>query len=464
VLGLIRDHRRFFLGTTLAALALRLCFLVYFPAVTNDSHVYADLAANWLQHGIYGQTQAGPQGTQIVPSDTRLPGYPAFLAGVFWLFGVGNFRAVMLVQILIDLAACLIIADLARRVVSPSAARIAFLLSALCPFLANYACAVLTETLEIFFTALALDCAVAALHTMIEPDAMSARRLWATTGAAIAACILLRPDGGILLAAVLLYLALAAHNPKGALIAGAVVVVFALAPLVPWTVRNFRTLHHFQPLAPRYAIEKDELIPRGFNRWVKTWIVDYASVEEIYWNVPGDKIDAEKLPARAFDSRAEGDATLAVISDYNESQDLTPELDARLGNLAVERIRARPVRYYVVLPLLRIADMWFRPRTEILPPDVRWWEFNDDTEASVMAVGFGLLNLAYVAAAMLALVRSSSGKLSGIRYAGLLVGFLLLRSAFLGTLENPEPRYTLECYPVIIVLASSWLGKFGEAR
>jgi hypothetical protein len=38
---------------------------------------------------------------------------------------------------------------------------------------------------------------------------------------------------------------------------------------------------------------------------------------------------------------------------------------------------------------------------------------------------------------------------------GLFVLFLLLRSAFLGTLENPEPRYTLECYPVAIVLASA---------
>ena len=106
-----------------------------------------------------------------------------------------------------------------------------------------------------------------------------------------------------------------------------------------------------------------------------------------------------------------------------------------------------------MLPVLRVADMWLRPRTEILPPDARWWEFNDDAKHSVVAVGFGLLNLAYVVAALLALVRRPSG----IRWAGLLVGFVLLRSAFLGTLENPEPRYTLECYPVIIVLAASWL-------
>jgi hypothetical protein len=140
-----------------------------------------------------------------------------------------------------------------------------------------------------------------------------------------------------------------------------------------------------------------------------------------------------------------------VIADYNLSQDLTPELVARFGKVAADRIRAHPVRYYVVLPLLRVADMWLRPRTEILPPDVRWWEFHDDTKQSVIAV----VNLAYVAGALLALVRGQARRPSGIRWAGLLVCFLLLRSAFLGTLENPEPRYTLECYPAIIVLASS---------
>ena len=473
VLSLIREHRSFFLGTILAALALRLFFFVYFPAVTDDSRVYANLAANWLQHGVYGLTQAGPQDTHIVPTDARLPGYPMFLAAIFWLFGMGNFKAALLTQILVDLGTCLIVADLARRAVSVRAARIAFVLTALCPFLANYAAAALTETLEVFFTALALDGAAAALGQMREAGVeMGVYKLRAATGAAIAACILLRPDGGILLAAVALYLAVAAwkclpvkKNVADVLVAAMIVVVFALAPLVPWTIRNFRTLHHFQPLAPRYANEPDEAVPRGFNCWVKTWIVDYASVEEIYWSVPGSNLDPEKLPSRAIDSPAESDATLAIIADYNPSQNITPELDARLAKLAADRIRAHPVRYYVVLPLLRVADMWLRPRTELLPPDVRWWEFNDDTKQSVLAVGFGVLNLAYVALALWALVRLALIRLTlvrrtpAIRWAGLLVCFLLLRSAFLGTLENPEPRYTLECYPVVIVCAAAFLSR-----
>ena len=75
---------------TLAALGLRLLFLFRFPAVTTDSLVYGDIAKNWLQHGIYGLS--GPD--EISPTYIRLPGYPAFLAAVFAIFGMEHYRAV----------------------------------------------------------------------------------------------------------------------------------------------------------------------------------------------------------------------------------------------------------------------------------------------------------------------------------------------------------------------------------
>jgi hypothetical protein len=37
---------------------------------------------------------------------------------------------------------------------------------------------------------------------------------------------------------------------------------------------------------------------------------------------------------------------------------------------------------------------------------------------------------------------------------GVLLAFALLRTAFLTTLETPEPRYVLVCFPVIIALAA----------
>src|SRR5271166_1813816 len=186
---------RFFVLAGLAALSLRLLLVLRFPGVVDDSRLYADIAKNWLQHGIYGITNSGA----IMPTLSRLPGYPAFLAAIFALFGIDNFRAVLLVQILFDLATCFLIADMARRLFSERAEKAAFLLAALCPFLANYAAAALTETLEIFFTALAMDLALRGLN--IGSPARRFFTIWLGCGLSIGAAILLRPDGGILLAA-----------------------------------------------------------------------------------------------------------------------------------------------------------------------------------------------------------------------------------------------------------------------
>jgi hypothetical protein len=207
-------------------------------------------------------------------------------------------------------------------------------------------------------------------------------------------------------------------------------------------------MHMFQPLTPRYANQPGEFVPAGFNRWVKTWIADYASVEEIYWQEPGAKIDANLLPARAFDSPEQKSKTYAIFDQYNENTEIDPDLDIQFEALAAQRIHGHWWRYYVWLPALRIADMWLRPRTELLPADVRWWEFNEDAKWIAVTVGFGLINLVYV---LLAAIGFSRGR--AVPYVYMLLLFLLLRSLFLGTLENPEPRYTLECYPVLIVLA-----------
>ncbi len=456
---LVRQHSRFFLFATLAALGLRLLFLFRFPAITNDSFVYGDIAKNWLQHGIYGLS--GPD--EISPTYIRLPGYPAFLAAVFAIFGMEHYRAVLALQVVVDVGTCFLIADMARRLVSPRAAKAAFLLAAFCPFLASYAAAALTETLEIFFTVLAFDCAAAGLEALDQRQL----RPWVGCGLATAAAILLRPDGGLVLIAVELYLGLLLffawknktrassprpHVPQASahlLRAGLILGLVSLAPLVPWAWRNLHTLHRFQPLAPRYANEEDEFVPAGFNRWVKTWMADYASVEEIYWPVPGDTVDADKLPSRAFDSGAQRQQTGQLLADYNQVLHVTSELDARFAALAEERIRQAPLRFYLWLPLVRVADMWLRPRTETLPSDTRWWEFNDDPVWSALAVALGVVNLLYLGAAVAGLVR--------VRWTvpvGLVLTFVLLRSAFLGTLENPEPRYTLEAYFFVIVMSS----------
>jgi 4-amino-4-deoxy-L-arabinose transferase-like glycosyltransferase len=469
VLELVRKDARFFFAATLVALALRLVFVLHFPAVVDDSRLYADIAENWLQHGVYGITDSG----HVMPTFSRLPGYPGFLAAVFAIFGWSNFRAVLLIQVLFDLGTCFLIADLTRRFASERAAKAAFLLAALCPFLANYSAAALTETLEVFFTTLTLDLALRGIDAFLrdlESNSTPVPLTWTGCGLSMGACILLRPDGGILFGAVggywflvlLRSFAVRLEQTSGIvprlrpmLWVGAILTICTFAALVPWTLRNLHTMHRFQPLAPRYANDSDERVMPGFNRWTKTWMADYTSVQEIYWRMPADPIDVTLLPQRAFDSPAQRQATEQLFADHNRDHDITPELDARFAALAAARIQTKPLRYYVCLPALRIADMWLRPRTELLPSDPRWWEFNDDPAWLTVSIAFGLINLAYVAAALAGLVRSR--QLFGI---GLFVLFVAMRSLFLGTLENPEPRYTLECYPVVIVLAAAvFIGK-----
>ncbi len=100
---LVRQHFRFFAWSALGGLALRLLFLFRFPAITADSYIYGDIAKNWLRHGIFGiSTAAG-----VVPTYIRLPGYPAFLAGIFAIFGMEHYRAVLAVQVVVDLGTCL---------------------------------------------------------------------------------------------------------------------------------------------------------------------------------------------------------------------------------------------------------------------------------------------------------------------------------------------------------------------
>jgi hypothetical protein len=482
-----------------------LFFVLRYPIIYGDSFFYGDLAKNWLQHGILGTSEAGG----IRPSLIRLPGYPAFLAVIWAIRGVEHYRAVLLVQVVIDTLTCFLISDLAIRVWrSARVAKIAFLLAALCPFTANYTACVLPETLAIFLTALALDLALRALDSEHLVD-------WAACGAVIGAGILVRPDGGILLLVLGIYLL--PHylvprypwprEPKKETSARTartrvwlqrttLISLVALAPLVPWTIRNWWDFQVLQPLAPRFANSPDEFVPLGFERWVKTWVVDYASVSEIYWPLNREEIELAKAPDRAFDSVQEKQIVENLFARYNTTAEWTPELDRDLDDIAAARIERHPLRYYLVLPGARIADMWLRPRTEMLgQDDDRWWEVNSHPQDSAVAMALGAINLFYVGGALFVaalllwhrrnwghwpgvkdqenhLNLQSSTAVSAARFWGLLFGWVLARSLFLGTMGNPEPRYTLECYPVVIVLAAAleavarakWLGISQEGR
>src|SRR5437763_12183206 len=94
------------------------------------------------------------------PTLIRLPGYPLFLATCFKLFGVENYHAACVVQIVFDLVACVLLALFAARIAGAERGRRAGLwtlwLATCCPFTAIFTASPLTEPLTLFSIALAL--------------------------------------------------------------------------------------------------------------------------------------------------------------------------------------------------------------------------------------------------------------------------------------------------------------------
>ena len=462
-------------------LALRLWMLRRLFEVNGDSLIYGGLARNLLLHGRFDLTL--PSG-EIYPTLIRLPGYAIFLAGCFRLFGMENYYSAAWVQIVIDLAGCLLLAGFVRRIAPAALSRGAALatlwLAALCPFTASYTAEPLTETPTLFALALAMW---AMARFRDEPKWANA--LWFTL--AVTCATLLRPDGA--LAGVVFAFGVCFRGSRdvrqlilpgpqrrgtGGTLSGmshnsdlreigisarkltrmaAVCVLLALAPFAVWTARNWSVFHVFEPLAPRLANDPGESTNPGWESWVKSWCLDFISTYQIYWNVPWDKLDVSELPSRAFDSPAQYAETAALASDYNnEGMEITPEIDARFEKLAEERIAADPARYYAWLPLGRVADMWLRPRVENLPIDLDWWVYSHHHKETEFSWAYGGLNALY-------LLLGIAGLCLRPRFWGALLAYVLLRSALLLTVEAPETRYTIECFPMLIAwggIALAW--------
>jgi hypothetical protein len=215
-------------------------------------------------------------------------------------------------------------------------------------------------------------------------------------------------------------------------------------------VRNWQVFHVFQPLAPRYANDPDQGTYPGWQRWVKTWSLDFVSTFDIYWAVPGEPLQLEKLPSRAFDSPQQYTETAALANDYNvkdQAEDIVPEVDARFGKLAEERIQANPLRYHLWLPLGRLADMWLRPRVESIYDDLDWWAYARHPQKTLISYAYAGLNLLY-------LLLAATGLRLRPRFLWLsMAAYMVMRSGLLMTIEAPEARYTLECFPMLFVLS-----------
>ncbi len=385
-------------------------------------------------------------GGVITPVDLRMPGYPAFLAIIYALTGRTEADArlwVMLGQVVVDMLGCVFVVWLAGAllVMGDQHARqrpvlkTSFWLAMLCPFTANYTAVPLTEPLAVALTAVGLVLLVglfASIRDLLFPvkkrpwEPRNDFRHWAAPlGFVVGIGTLFRPETPLLLLAAWIGTAFPLLRRGRSRVWIRIVAYSGLAcvlPLLPWATRNAVTLHEIQFLAPKNSNLPGELVPSGFMAWEKTWLFRMRDCYLAPWKLNGEAIEAEQLPARAFDSTEEKERVAMILEAYNEELTLTKDEDAAFAQLARERTARHPLRTYVLL--------------------------------QSVTIGLFLINIFYLGVGVYGAIKLWRWSTSSRGAVLVIVLFIALRTAFLTTLETPEPRYVLECFPAVIALGA----------
>jgi 4-amino-4-deoxy-L-arabinose transferase-like glycosyltransferase len=446
----------------------------------DDGRVYSQIARNVLEQHVYSHDTQPPYNPSII----RLPGYPLFLVAIYSVFGHGNNTAVRVVQAVIDTTTCALVAwvvfewalDEERR---HRAALIALALAAICPFTAIYVATILTEVPTNFL-------AVATVLAATFAFKKNALRWWIVTGLIAGLAVLFRPDSGLFAAAIGVTLVLSTRMRTAIPSAALFSIAFCLV-LVPWTIRNRRVFHVFQPLAPAHAEMPGEFVARGYLLWVRTWLDDSKYVGPALWSLDMRPMYVENFPARAFDSKEERERVAALLNKYNHPDgdeedeppadeeeepeveepveaeeanvEMTPEIDTGFAQIGQERIAHSRLRYYVVLPLKRAATLWFDTHSQyypfngdLLPLEDLDYDIHQQYWLPLFA-GFTWIYTLCGAIGGWLLWRSRNP--NARRWLLLAVLLIFLRLGFFATLENPEPRYTVELFPFLIALGST---------
>jgi hypothetical protein len=471
-----------------AGLCLRLFFVLKYPTNSGDTVLYEQIATNWLKHQVYAMNVGGA----IAPVDLRMPGYPAFLALIYAITrrtGADAREWVMMAQIAVDLLACLVIARMAELLASTTedfttnrrARTVALWLAVLCPFTANYTAVPLTEVFAVFWTGLACCVLVLALRRVKQPDFLlenSHMRLRSSVeytalgaGLVVGAGTLFRPETPMLLIAGALVfggLFFLSRNFKRWFLVSLAMALGCLIVLSPWALRNMLTFGKAQFLAPKDSNLPGELVPKGFMAWEKTWLFRVRDCYLVPWRLNGEAIFVDDIPARAFDTPEEKQRVAAILEQYNSDLTLTPEEDAAFAQLARERTARHPLRTYLWLPLARAITIWFTPRIELLPISGHVFPLRqmreDDPVDQEVTILFFVLNVFYVGLCVWGAARVWRSNAAARPAVAFLVLFILLRTAFLTTLETPEPRYVLVCFPALVAMGAQVFAGHSERR
>lgn len=262
LLTFLKKDRNFVAAVFLLSLLIRILFIVLFhfetPVEGGDQPGYDNFALQML---------AGFDWL-AVPTSIRPPGYPAFLAGIYWILG-HNYDAVRFIQVIISSVSVLLIFYLARGVFGRKVAFLSALWSAFYPFFPRYAELIRRETLSVFLMLLF----VVSLHRVYRKSNFKSLII-----SVIPFTLLVHTNAKYLvyLPFIFVWMWVTSSGKKIAVINYGVFFVILLATMVPWTVRNYVAYnrlvlidtHSWDRKMP-FALDRVRLFARGIERAVK---------------------------------------------------------------------------------------------------------------------------------------------------------------------------------------------------
>jgi 4-amino-4-deoxy-L-arabinose transferase-like glycosyltransferase len=239
---LIREQRGVWVILAVAlALRLTTVALTFDTPTTLDPADFSRTAASIAAGHGYPPTNRAPGGG---PSAFRPPGYPVFLGAVYAVAGHEDPAVGRLAGAFLGTLSVALIGLIALRLWGKRVAMLALAIAAVAPPLVILGTALISEAL---FVPLVL----AAVATALEARRRRRRYRWViATGVLVGLAALTRTNGLILLLPFVLAVApersrrrIGAWAPSGALVLAAVLTI------VPWTTRNWITLHAFVPIS-----------------------------------------------------------------------------------------------------------------------------------------------------------------------------------------------------------------------
>jgi len=178
--------------------------------------------------------------TEFGPTASKPPLYPFFMAGVYLLFGSGNWAALRLLQALLDSFSCVLLYFLAKSLRGRSVGLLSAIAAIFYPLSIYMSAQIYPETLFLFLLNGMLLISVKMVRCNQNLPSV-------TCGVLFGFAILARPNILGLLPLVILYPFLL--TSRWVALRSALVFLFAvLLVLAPWSVRNYLIFHEFVPL------------------------------------------------------------------------------------------------------------------------------------------------------------------------------------------------------------------------